>query len=107
MYRADICRVAMLFEFGGFYFDIDMQSRSPVYDVLEVGHCKKEFRSTNSKTSINDSLNFIKTIQKISDFEIWNLQPGTAFVTARGAQMHRRNLVENSEIRKLKTRYTI
>ncbi|KAL7520809.1 hypothetical protein ACHAWX_005512 [Stephanocyclus meneghinianus] len=43
MYKADICRGAALFETGGLYFDIDIEARMPLWDVIEK---KTEFVTT-------------------------------------------------------------
>lgn len=37
MYKADICRGAALYETGGLYFDIDIEARMPLWDVIDVG----------------------------------------------------------------------
>mmetsp|Transcript_24465 Transcript_24465/g.51264 ORF Transcript_24465/g.51264 Transcript_24465/m.51264 type:complete len:375 (+) Transcript_24465:1-1125(+) len=34
MYKADICRGAALYETGGLYFDIDIEARMPLWDVI-------------------------------------------------------------------------
>eukprot|EP00400_MALV-I_sp_L67-5_P000624 gene624-338_t len=34
MYKGDICRAAMLWRYGGFYFDVDLEARSPIYPLL-------------------------------------------------------------------------
>lgn len=35
MYKADICRGAALYETGGLYFDIDIEARMPMWDVIQ------------------------------------------------------------------------
>jgi len=35
MYKADICRGAALYELGGFYFDVDIQPRMTLWDVID------------------------------------------------------------------------
>jgi hypothetical protein len=35
MYKADICRGAALYETGGLYFDIDIEAKMPMWDVIQ------------------------------------------------------------------------
>ena len=37
MYKADICRGAALYETGGLYFDVDIEARMSLFDVVDVG----------------------------------------------------------------------
>ena len=37
MYKADICRGSALYETGGLYFDVDIEARMSLFDVVDVG----------------------------------------------------------------------
>jgi hypothetical protein len=54
MYKGDICRIAMLHRFGGFYFDVDLETREPVYKLMNANTHFSTIResSMNGETSL-------------------------------------------------------
>ena len=57
MYKADICRGAALYETGGMYFDIDIEARMPLWDVVAP---QTEFVTTFVHKDSNHPGNFFQ-----------------------------------------------
>jgi len=62
MYKADICRVAALFEKGGYYFDIDMKVIQPIHLDADVSFSTvQEYVGSRKKKPANETANFFQS----------------------------------------------
>ena len=73
MYKGDLCRVAMLHELGGIYFDVDMETINPIYSAIQSADTK--FCTSTMANNATVPL-FQSTPRRIEEFTKWRNESG-------------------------------
>ena len=92
-YVSDVCRLKALYDYGGIYFDTDVEVIRPVDDILERGDFLGVESDRNGEITVNPGLGFAASKGSEAIWELLNLYRTFHFLNADGTHCLK-NIVE-------------